>query len=110
MLHNTIKSNNNVAMKRCVKHGWLFDGGSFNALLKQCIKSNEAFHLHNLSHVFFLSSVLFSSLYQLEIECTWMRETNIDWIFQGPACAVLLINLVFLFRIMWVRIMLIESL
>ncbi|XP_055309705.1 diuretic hormone receptor-like isoform X2 [Sitodiplosis mosellana] len=40
----------------------------------------------------------------LEIECTWMRETNIDWIFQGPACAVLLINLIFLFRIMWVLI------
>lgn len=39
---------------------------------------------------------------QLQIECTWMRETNIDWIFQGPACAVLLINLMFLFRIMWV--------
>lgn len=41
---------------------------------------------------------------QLEIECTWMRETNVDWIFQGPACAVLLINLIFLFRIMWVCI------
>lgn len=39
---------------------------------------------------------------QLQIECTWMRETIIDWIFQGPACAVLLINLMFLFRIMWV--------
>lgn len=33
-----------------------------------------------------------------------MRETNIDWIFQGPACAVLLINLMFLFRIMWVSV------
>lgn len=31
-----------------------------------------------------------------------MRETNLDWIFQGPACAVLVINLIFLFRIMWV--------
>lgn len=44
----------------------------------------------------------FDLFLQLEIECTWMRETNIDWIFQGPACAVLLINLIFLFRIMWV--------
>ncbi|XP_031631307.1 diuretic hormone receptor-like isoform X2 [Contarinia nasturtii] len=40
----------------------------------------------------------------LQIECTWMRETNLDWIFQGPACAVILINLIFLFRIMWVLI------
>ncbi|KAJ6641177.1 Diuretic hormone receptor, partial [Pseudolycoriella hygida] len=40
----------------------------------------------------------------LAIECTWMRETNIDWIFQGPACAVLIINLIFLCRIMWVLI------
>lgn len=43
-------------------------------------------------------------IFQLEIECTWMRETAIDWIFQGPSCAVLLINLMFLFRIMWVNI------
>lgn len=34
--------------------------------------------------------------------CSWMRESNIDWIIQGPACAVLIINLVFLVRIMWV--------
>lgn len=33
-----------------------------------------------------------------------MRETNVDWIFQGPACAVLIINLIFLCRIMWVRV------
>lgn len=33
-----------------------------------------------------------------------MRETNIDWIFQGPVCAVLIINLIFLCRIMWVRV------
>ena len=25
-----------------------------------------------------------------------------DWIYQGPACGVLLVNLVFLVRIMWV--------
>lgn len=34
-----------------------------------------------------MSDISFIHL-QLEIECTWMRETNIDWIFQGPACAV----------------------
>ena len=34
--------------------------------------------------------------------CSWMRESNIDWIIQGPACAVLIINLIFLVRIMWV--------
>lgn len=33
--------------------------------------------------------------------CSWMRESNIDWIIQGPACAVLIINLIFLVRIMW---------
>lgn len=39
---------------------------------------------------------------QLQIECSWMRESVVDWIFQGPVCAVLIINLVFLIRIMWV--------
>lgn len=39
---------------------------------------------------------------QPDIECSWMRETSIDWIFQGPSCAVLIINLIFLLRIMWV--------
>uniref|UniRef100_A0A182NM92 G-protein coupled receptors family 2 profile 2 domain-containing protein n=1 Tax=Anopheles dirus TaxID=7168 RepID=A0A182NM92_9DIPT len=33
-----------------------------------------------------------------------MRESVVDWIFQGPVCAVLIINLVFLIRIMWVLI------
>ncbi|XP_062709819.1 diuretic hormone receptor [Aedes albopictus] len=40
----------------------------------------------------------------LEIDCSWMRESTVDWIFQGPVCAVLIINLVFLIRIMWVLI------
>ncbi|XP_055623582.1 diuretic hormone receptor-like [Toxorhynchites rutilus septentrionalis] len=38
---------------------------------------------------------------KLEIECSWMRESHIDWIIQGPTCAVLIINLIFLLRIMW---------
>ncbi|XP_058054214.1 diuretic hormone receptor-like isoform X1 [Anopheles bellator] len=41
---------------------------------------------------------------KLEIECSWMRESHIDWIIQGPSCAVLVINLIFLLRIMWVLI------
>ncbi|XP_062540721.1 diuretic hormone receptor-like isoform X3 [Armigeres subalbatus] len=41
---------------------------------------------------------------QLQIECSWMRESHIDWIIQGPSCAVLVINLIFLLRIMWVLI------
>ncbi|XP_052839503.1 LOW QUALITY PROTEIN: diuretic hormone receptor [Drosophila gunungcola] len=40
----------------------------------------------------------------LEIECAWMRESHIDWIFKGPASLALLVNLVFLIRIMWVLI------
>lgn len=40
----------------------------------------------------------------LEIECSWMRESTVDWIFQGPACMVLILNLIFLMRIMWVLI------
>ncbi|KAM8713057.1 hypothetical protein ACLKA7_013383 [Drosophila subpalustris] len=40
----------------------------------------------------------------LVIECVWMRETNIDWIFKVPASFAILINLVFLIRIMWVLI------
>lgn len=42
--------------------------------------------------------------FQLDIECTWMRESKIDWIFQIPACIVLVANLMFLLRIMWVSI------
>uniref|UniRef100_A0A1A9V251 Diuretic hormone receptor n=1 Tax=Glossina austeni TaxID=7395 RepID=A0A1A9V251_GLOAU len=40
----------------------------------------------------------------LTIDCSWMRESHIDWIFQGPASLVLLLNLIFLVRIMWVLI------
>lgn len=36
------------------------------------------------------------------MECLWMEESSLDWIFKGPACAVLLINLIFLTSIMWV--------
>lgn len=36
------------------------------------------------------------------MECLWMQETSLDWIFKGPACAVLIINLIFLTSIMWV--------
>jgi hypothetical protein len=41
---------------------------------------------------------------QLEIECSWMREAHIDWIVQAPACVVLIINLIFLIKIMWVSL------
>ncbi|XP_037950561.1 diuretic hormone receptor isoform X2 [Teleopsis dalmanni] len=41
---------------------------------------------------------------QFDIGCPWMHETPVDWIFQGPVCAVLIINLIFLLRIMWVLI------
>ncbi|XP_017039191.1 diuretic hormone receptor isoform X1 [Drosophila ficusphila] len=40
----------------------------------------------------------------LDIDCAWMRESHIDWIFKGPASLALLVNLVFLIRIMWVLI------
>lgn len=39
---------------------------------------------------------------QMELECTWMRESNIDWIIQVPSCIVLIVNLTFLIRIMFV--------
>lgn len=39
---------------------------------------------------------------QKELECSWMRESNTDWIIQAPACIVLIINLTFLIRIMFV--------
>ncbi|XP_049307900.1 diuretic hormone receptor isoform X2 [Bactrocera dorsalis] len=38
---------------------------------------------------------------KFDIGCPWMRETHVDWIFQGPVCAVLIMNLIFLLRIMW---------
>lgn len=57
-----------------------------------------------LEHRLSLTTAILTCLLQLDLECTWMRESRIDWIFQGPACAVLLINLLFLLRIMWVGI------
>ncbi|XP_054286869.1 diuretic hormone receptor-like isoform X2 [Macrosteles quadrilineatus] len=36
--------------------------------------------------------------------CPWMTQHLLDWIFQGPALAVLAINLIFLAMIMWVLI------
>ncbi|XP_050074580.1 diuretic hormone receptor-like isoform X1 [Anopheles maculipalpis] len=53
---------------------------------------------------FFGSSANLEHPNKLEIECSWMRESHIDWIIQGPSCAVLVINLIFLLRIMWVLI------
>lgn len=40
--------------------------------------------------------------HQPAIECAWMRESVIDWICQAPAAACLIVNLIFLIRIMWV--------
>jgi corticotropin releasing hormone receptor 1 len=36
--------------------------------------------------------------------CTWFNSNYVDWIFQGPTVAVLLLNLAFLLAIMWVLI------
>lgn len=33
-----------------------------------------------------------------------MEESPVDWFYQGPVCAVLIINTIFLSRIMWVLI------
>ncbi|XP_055379199.1 diuretic hormone receptor-like isoform X2 [Condylostylus longicornis] len=41
---------------------------------------------------------------KLAIECPWMKESEIDWIFKGPIIAALILNLLFLLRIMWVLI------
>lgn len=49
------------------------------------------------------------SLRQQELECSWMRESNIDWIIQAPAFIVLIINVVFLIRIMFVSNLLCSS-
>ncbi|TDG41390.1 hypothetical protein AWZ03_012194 [Drosophila navojoa] len=45
-----------------------------------------------------------SNAEKYDINCPWMEETNVDWIFQGPVCTVLIINLTFLLRIMFVLI------
>ncbi|CAB3374658.1 Hypothetical predicted protein [Cloeon dipterum] len=36
--------------------------------------------------------------------CPWMAPHNYDWIYQGPAVAVLCVNVIFLSMIMWVLI------
>ena len=43
------------------------------------------------------------------MECHWMQESSLDWIFKGPACAVLIINLIFLTSIMWVSVECVNS-
>lgn len=43
------------------------------------------------------------------MECQWMQESSLDWIFKGPACAVLIINLIFLTSIMWVSVECVNS-
>ncbi|XP_050326737.1 diuretic hormone receptor isoform X1 [Bactrocera neohumeralis] len=48
-----------------------------------------------------LESEHFNGLF---IQCSWLRESHIDWIFQAPTCLVLILNLIFLIRIMWVLI------
>ncbi|XP_055700726.1 diuretic hormone receptor-like [Phlebotomus papatasi] len=40
----------------------------------------------------------------LDLECSWMRESLVDWICKLPACTALLANLIFLVRVMWVLI------
>ncbi|GAB0096161.1 diuretic hormone receptor [Sergentomyia squamirostris] len=40
----------------------------------------------------------------LDIECSWMRESMVDWLCKLPACTALVANLVFLVRVMWVLI------
>lgn len=52
------------------------------------------------------TNLLYIFFFHVEKECIWMQESHVDWIFQGPACAVLIINLIFLIRIMWVSYML----
>lgn len=48
-------------------------------------------------------TMLFSFLSpQYQFGCPYMHESSVDWIFKVPACLVLIINLVFLFSIMWV--------
>ena len=49
-----------------------------------------------------VASTISTTETESRLVCSWMRESNIDWIIQGPACAVLIINLIFLVRIMWV--------
>lgn len=44
-----------------------------------------------------------------QLDCTWMHESQIDWIYQGPVSACLLINFIFLLRIMWVLIIKLRS-
>ncbi|CRL06924.1 CLUMA_CG019599, isoform A [Clunio marinus] len=47
---------------------------------------------------------LHEASHQFQYGCPYMQESSVDWIFKGPACLVLIINLIFLFSIMWVLI------
>ncbi|XP_031631545.1 diuretic hormone receptor-like isoform X2 [Contarinia nasturtii] len=45
----------------------------------------------------------------VQMKCTWMHESLVDWIFHGSELACLLVNLFFLIRIMWVLVIKLRS-
>ncbi|XP_055309678.1 diuretic hormone receptor-like isoform X2 [Sitodiplosis mosellana] len=45
----------------------------------------------------------------VQMKCTWMHESHVDWIFHGSKMACLLVNLFFLIRIMWVLVIKLRS-
>lgn len=72
---------------------WKWHKNSFPAFLSVKVAINEPF-------------ILFLYLIQIQLGCPYMQESSVDWIFKGPACLVLIINLIFLFSIMWVSLFL----
>lgn len=74
---------------------------------KLCILTVHFFYRTGFPSIFVAFWAVFKaftedSLRQQELECSWMRESNLDWIIQAPAFIVLIINVVFLIRIMFV--------
>ena len=100
----------------CVwEYVFIFD---FSSVLNKIIIFSFSFPCHFILFFYFCLFLPFLDLFflwflfnkQIQIEgCPWMQETHVDWIFQGPVCVVLIINLIFLLRIMWVSVSLMKN-
>ncbi|CAO1350277.1 unnamed protein product [Diamesa serratosioi] len=90
----TFSGNDNIRFNLYALIGWGFPA-VFVVIWSVC----KAFTLE-----FDVVSTGTSAMASKHMMCTWMRESYLDWIIQIPECIAIIINLIFLIKIMWVLI------
>ncbi|XP_063931809.1 diuretic hormone receptor-like isoform X3 [Zophobas morio] len=93
---------------------WMFVEGLYLYILVVETLTRENFKLRvyvgigwGLPMVFILIWAVVKSFIPSDADpssCTWFNSHAVDWIYQGPTLAILLLNLAFLLAIMWVLI------